>query len=112
MCRLVVFKGTCPHCSKNFTWEELNQELSCLEAKNNGTFGMCNGGASVDEKDHDQECDACAAELYADEGYDGGMDDEIEVIEVASAGWDGSKKQTSDEDQGGGKHKNKKQRVS
>jgi len=112
MCRLVVFKGTCPHCSETFTWEELNQELSCLEAKNNGTFGMCKEGALTDEKPHDQECDACAAELEADEGYDGGMDDALEALEVAGAGWGGSKKEAADEEQASGRHKNKKQRVS
>jgi hypothetical protein len=113
MCRLVVFKGTCPHCCDTFTWEELTQELSCLEAKNNGTFGLCKEGALTDEKEHDQECDACAAELEADEGYDGGMDDVIEALEVAGAGgWGASKKDAADEDQASAKHRNKKQRVS
>jgi hypothetical protein len=113
MCRQVVFKGTCPHCSGVFTWEELTQELSCLEAKNNGAFGMCKEGTLVDEKENDQECDACAAELDADEGYDGGMDDALEALEVAGAGWyDGKKKEAADQDEASGRHKNKKQRVS
>ncbi|KAL2160703.1 hypothetical protein VTH06DRAFT_899 [Thermothelomyces fergusii] len=111
MCRLVVFKGTCPHCSGTFIWKELSQQLSCLEAKNNGRFGTCKAGISVDEKDHDQECDPCAAELYADEGYDGGMD-ENERLEVASTCWPASKKAPADEDQESGKHKDKRQRTS
>jgi hypothetical protein len=113
MCRLVVFKGTCPHCNDTFTWDELTQELSCLEAKNNGSFGMCKEGTLVDEKEHDQECDPCAAELEADEGYHGGTDDAIEALEFTSAGWgDSKKKEAADQDQGSGKHKNKKQRTS
>lgn len=110
MCRLVVFKGTCPHCCEQFTWEELAQQLSCLEAKNNGAFGLCKDGAVVDEKEHDQECDACAAELEADEGYDGGMDEALEALEAASAAY---KKKAADQDQeASGKHKNKRQRIS
>ncbi|KAK4152562.1 hypothetical protein C8A00DRAFT_16136 [Chaetomidium leptoderma] len=112
MCRLVVFKGTCPQCSDAFTWDELTQELSCLEAKNNGEFGMCKEGASVDEKTHDQECDACAAALEADEGYDGGTDDVIEALEFTGAGWIKNKTDAADKDQAGGRHKNKKQRTS
>lgn len=112
MCRLVVFKGTCPHCSDTFTWDELTQELSCLEAKNNGTFGLCKEGTLVDEKEHDQECDACAAELEADEGYAGGTDDALEALEFAGAGWGGHKTKAADQDQDSGKHKNKKQRTS
>jgi hypothetical protein len=110
MCRLVVFKGTCPHCCEQFTWEELAQQLSCLEAKNNGAFGLCKDGAVVDEKEHDQECDACVAELEADEGYDGGMDEALEALEAASAAY---KKKAADQDQeASGKHKNKRQRIS
>ncbi|KAK4139925.1 uncharacterized protein C8A04DRAFT_40328 [Dichotomopilus funicola] len=107
MCRLIVFKGTCPHCCQEFTWDELSQELSCLEAKNNGTFALCQDGASVDEKPHDQECDACTAELEEDEGYDDGVDEE--TIEVDT--WYGSKKEAVDDDQESDKHRNKKQRV-
>ncbi|SPQ27097.1 c52c9910-d843-4e6f-a87e-e12fba58175a [Thermothielavioides terrestris] len=107
MCRKVVFSGTCPHCSGRFTWDELTQELSCLEAKNNGVFGLCKEGTVVDEKPHDQECDACAAELEADEGYDGGTED---ALELAGKGWAGSKTDSADQDQE--KHRNKKQRIS
>jgi hypothetical protein len=110
MCRKVVFKGSCPLCSKEFTWDELALELTCLEAKNNGVFGLCKDGISEDEKPHDQECDACAAEQEADEGYDGGTEDAPDLF--GGAGWSGSKAETADQDQeDSGKHKNKKQRI-
>ncbi|KAK4131619.1 hypothetical protein BT67DRAFT_387150 [Trichocladium antarcticum] len=105
MCRKVVFKGACPECSNIFTWDELSQELSCLEAKNNGVFGMCDRGTTLDEKAHDQECDVCLAVLGADEGYDGGTE------EAAFAGWYGNKKDAADSEQVAGQHKNKKQRT-
>lgn len=111
MCRKVVFKGTCPQCDETFTWDELSQELSCLEAKNNGVFGMCKEGTLVDEKPHDQECDSCLAELEADEGYDGGTDD-VETPGFIGGHWVGDKKEAADAGQDSGKHKNKKQRIS
>ncbi|EGS23382.1 uncharacterized protein CTHT_0000700 [Thermochaetoides thermophila DSM 1495] len=107
MCRKVVFSGKCPRCFDRFIWHELTQELSCLEAKNNGVFGMCSEGTAIDEKPHDQECEACLAELEADEGYDGGMD---EITEGAV--WLDNNKVAADQDEGSGKHKNKKQRTS
>lgn len=73
MCRLIVFSGTCTRCGDAQTWIDLSQELSCLEAKNEGTFGDCARGINVDERDFDQECDRCADE---DEGI-GDLDDEI-----------------------------------
>ena len=112
MCRLVVFKGTCPQCSDKFTWDELTQELSCLEAKNNGTFGLCKEGTMVDEKEHDQECDACAAELEADEGYAGGTDDALEALEFSAWGRQKTEAADQDHDQDSGRHKSKKQRTS
>ncbi|KAK4108608.1 hypothetical protein N656DRAFT_801754 [Canariomyces notabilis] len=107
MCRKVVFKGQCTECNNTFTWDELSQELSCLEAKNNGVFGMCKEGVHVDEKPHDQECDPCLAEMAADEGYDGGTD-EVEPFEFGGA-WYGGKKEAADREQE--KHKDKKQRT-
>ncbi|KAI1506440.1 hypothetical protein F5X99DRAFT_403803 [Biscogniauxia marginata] len=65
MCRLMVFSGTCTKCGTAQTWDDLTQELSCLEAKNAGVFGECSKGVQVDEHDFDQECDQCAEE---DEG--------------------------------------------
>lgn len=73
MCRLIIFSGTCTRCGDAQTWHDLSQELSCLEAKNEGTFGDCSRGINVDERDFDQECDRCADE---DEGI-GDLEDEI-----------------------------------
>lgn len=75
MCRLIVFSGTCTRCGDAQTWLDLSQELSCLEAKNEGTFGDCSRGINIDERDFDQECDRCADE---DEGI-GDLDDEISM---------------------------------
>lgn len=65
MCRMVVFAGTCTRCGDAQTWTELSQELSCLQAKNNGCFGECSRGILVEEHDFDQECQTCTEE---DEG--------------------------------------------
>ncbi|KAJ9143361.1 hypothetical protein NKR23_g6690 [Pleurostoma richardsiae] len=74
MCRMMVFKGTCTRCGEFFEWKELSQELSCLEAKNNGVFGECRRGIAVEEHSFDQECDACAED---DEGF-GELEEEAE----------------------------------
>ncbi|KAB5585221.1 hypothetical protein GE09DRAFT_1180567 [Coniochaeta sp. 2T2.1] len=70
MCRMVVFMGTCPRCAGEFTWEELSQQLSCLEAKNVGGFGECRRGANYEYHTFDQDCPTCTAELNEDEGVD------------------------------------------
>lgn len=75
MCRLIVFSGTCTRCGDAQTWLDLSQELSCLEAKNEGTFGECTRGINVDERDFDQECDRCTDD---DEGF-GDLDDEVDI---------------------------------
>ena len=67
---MVVFMGTCPRCSGEFTWEDLSQELSCLEAKNVGGFGACRRGANYEYHTFDQDCPSCTAELNEDEGVD------------------------------------------
>ncbi|KAJ6440796.1 short-chain dehydrogenase/reductase family protein [Purpureocillium lavendulum] len=72
MCRMVIFMGSCTRCGESQTWEDLTQHLSCLEAKNNGTFGECEAGVFAEQHDFDQECDRCAEE---DEGV-GDIDDE------------------------------------
>ena len=77
MCRLIVFIGTCTCCGGSCTWEDLSQELSCLEAKNAGAFGECQRGIQKEEHTFDQECDDCAAAAEADEGY-GELEDEQE----------------------------------
>ncbi|CAM1509348.1 Fc.00g030870.m01.CDS01 [Cosmosporella sp. VM-42] len=65
MCRMIVFLGACTRCGENYTWTDLSQELSCLEAKNRGAFGECSRGINLEEHSFDQECDRCADE---DEG--------------------------------------------
>ncbi|KJZ78829.1 hypothetical protein HIM_01602 [Hirsutella minnesotensis 3608] len=65
MCRLLVFSGACTRCGDAQTWDDLSQQLSCLEAKNNGTFGECGKGVYTEDHDFDQECHRCAEE---DEG--------------------------------------------
>lgn len=70
MCRLVVFMGTCPQCTGEFTWEELSQELSCLDAKNVGRFGECARGVHYEYHAFNQDCPACTEELNEDEGVD------------------------------------------
>ncbi|KAK2025418.1 hypothetical protein LX32DRAFT_655504 [Colletotrichum zoysiae] len=68
MCRLVLFAGTCTRCNESLTWDDLSQQLSCLEAKNADSFGGCRRGVDVETHAFDQECDACAGE---DEGVAG-----------------------------------------
>jgi len=77
MCRLIVFTGTCTCCGGSCTWEDLSQELSCLEAKNAGVFGECRRGIQKEEHTFDQECEECVAVAEADEGY-GEWEDERE----------------------------------
>ncbi|KAK3491189.1 uncharacterized protein B0T23DRAFT_383329 [Neurospora hispaniola] len=106
MCRHIVFSGTCPHCTEHFVWEDLSQELSCLEAKNTGVFGQCAFGVQIEEHEFDQECEPCAAENERDEGYGA-------VAGKNHADDDGRQQQEQQEDGGGGsgKSKTKKQRV-
>lgn len=82
MCRLLVFAGSCTRCGDSHTWDDLSQELSCLEAKNNGAFGECDGGVFAEQHAFDQECDRCAEE---DEGVGDVDDDEIAAAEAAAA---------------------------
>lgn len=70
MCRIVLFSGTCTRCDNRFTWDDLSQELSCLEAKNTGVFGECRRGIQKEEHEFDQECPTCEEESNADEGVD------------------------------------------
>ncbi|KAK1773060.1 hypothetical protein QBC45DRAFT_112436 [Copromyces sp. CBS 386.78] len=69
MCRQIRFSGTCPECNQHFIWQDLSQELSCLEAKNTGLFGQCTFGVQIEEHRFDQECEPCAADKERDEGY-------------------------------------------
>lgn len=81
MCRRVLFTGTCTRCAHFFTWTDLTQELSCLESKNVGQFGMCRHGIQEESHSFDQECDPCAAVSNEDEGVD--IFDELPPIEQA-----------------------------
>lgn len=65
MCRLLIFTGSCTRCGEPHVWQDLSQQLSCLKAKNSGTFGECDAGVFAEHHDFDQECDRCADE---DEG--------------------------------------------
>jgi hypothetical protein len=86
MCRMVIFAGTCPICNTYFTWNELSQELACLEAKNNGIFGQCRRGVAMEEHTFDQECDACAEEANNDEGVAGLDDNPMAPIKSSKVG--------------------------
>ncbi|KAL7948213.1 hypothetical protein V8C42DRAFT_342271 [Trichoderma barbatum] len=81
MCRLVIFSGTCTKCGEEQIWEELTQELSCLQAKNNGFFGDCSNGVFQERHHFDQECDQCNEE---DEGIGGDEEAEAEAGLAAS----------------------------
>lgn len=110
MCREVVFSGTCSRCAGTFVWTDLAQQLSCLEAKNTGAFGCCRRGVHREDHTFDRECDPCAAETEADEGY-GGMESE-----ASAAGQQyqvlGAKKAVADRGGGEDARKKKRQRTS
>ncbi|PHH84802.1 hypothetical protein CDD83_1345 [Cordyceps sp. RAO-2017] len=80
MCRLLTFNGSCTRCGETQTWEDLSQQLSCLEAKNNGSFGECESGVFIEQHDFDQECDTCAEE---DEGLGDVGDQEMTTASSA-----------------------------
>jgi hypothetical protein len=63
---MMMFAGSCTKCGGDFSWDDLTQQLPCLEAKNSGLFGECDNGVQIDEHTFDQECDTCADE---DEGF-------------------------------------------
>ncbi|KAG5988990.1 hypothetical protein E4U54_004478 [Claviceps lovelessii] len=95
MCRLLVFSGCCTRCGDSYTWEDLSQQLACLESKNAGEFGQCKRGVFVEEHAFDQECDRCTEE-------DEGLGDIGEDIRAAP-------EKRSAEDTGQGQRK--KQRI-
>ncbi|PSR99265.1 hypothetical protein BD289DRAFT_479640 [Coniella lustricola] len=70
MCRMVSFSGTCVRCGAYYTVPQLNQSVSCLEAKNNGGFGDCRRGVNYDQHDPGLECGPCSAALGADGASD------------------------------------------
>jgi hypothetical protein len=109
MCRMVVFAGTCPACNTYFTWNELSQELSCLEAKNNGIFGDCRRGMTMEEHVFNQECDECAEEANNDEGVAGLEDDNMLTPATRSKSTSGGKASSSSKKDDS--RKKKKQRT-
>ncbi|EQK97396.1 hypothetical protein G6O67_004730 [Ophiocordyceps sinensis] len=80
MCRLLIFTGSCTRCDETQTWEDLSQQLSCLEAKNNGAFGECERGVFAEQHGFDQECDRCAEE---DEGVGDVTDQDLVPVPTA-----------------------------
>ncbi|KAJ0124742.1 hypothetical protein J7T55_006083 [Diaporthe amygdali] len=60
MCRMVIFSGNCIRCGQYYTVPELEQSVSCLEAKNNGGFGDCRRGVNMDQHDPALECASCS----------------------------------------------------
>ncbi|KAK4454845.1 hypothetical protein QBC34DRAFT_374619 [Podospora aff. communis PSN243] len=107
MCRMLTFSGKCSQCMCAFTWNDLSQRLSCLEAKNNGVFGQCRHGVDVEKHSFDQECDRCTAATEADEGY-GGMEEDYEIQAAAARGM--AKNSVTDRSEDG--RRRKKQRTS
>jgi hypothetical protein len=67
----------------SFTWDDLSQRLSCLEAKNAGVFGQCRRGIQIEQHSFDQECDRCTAVMESDEGY--GVMEEYDDFQAAEA---------------------------
>jgi endogenous inhibitor of DNA gyrase (YacG/DUF329 family) len=110
MCRMVVFMGTCPRCAGQFTWEELSQELSCLDAKNVGQFGQCRSGINYEYHTFDQECPTCAEELNEDEGVDVFEPPVVDQSSQATHKGKGNSKSPVSHDDDGGRRK-KKQRT-
>ncbi|ROW06742.1 hypothetical protein VMCG_03992 [Cytospora schulzeri] len=83
MCRMVTFSGNCIRCGQYYTLPELEQRVSCLEAKNNGGFGDCRRGINMDQHDPALECSSCSYALSLTEAYYGDSDD---LVPAASSG--------------------------
>lgn len=82
MCRLLIFSGSCTKCGESQTWDDLGQQLACLQAKNAGCFGQCETGIFAEQHAFDQECDRCTEE---DEGIGDVGDDAFNAPEKRSA---------------------------
>ncbi|KUI59360.1 hypothetical protein VP1G_06610 [Cytospora mali] len=85
MCRMVIFSGKCIRCGQWYTLPELEQNVSCLEAKNNGGFGDCRRGVNMDQHDPALECSSCSYALSLTEAY-GDSDDLVPACSGSSAG--------------------------
>lgn len=102
MCRMVVFNGKCIRCGTYYTIPELEQRVSCLEAKNNGGFGDCHKGINLDEHDPAFECMACSSALGIMDGNGGD-----ELIAAAGSGTISTTTTTTTGTNGSGKGKGK-----
>lgn len=80
---MVVFSGRCIRCNASYTVAELEQRISCLEAKNNGAFGDCQRGVNYDQHDPGLECGPCSSILGT---VDGNSD---ELIAASPGGGNG-----------------------
>lgn len=87
MCRMVIFSGNCIRCGQYYTVPELEQSVSCLEAKNNGGFGDCRRGVNMDQHDPALECASCSyAMSLADDQQPYNEDLLIPACSAASSG--------------------------
>lgn len=87
MCRMVIFSGNCIRCGQYYTIPELEQSVSCLEAKNNGGFGDCSRGVNMDQHDPALECASCSyAMSLADDQQPYNEDLLIPACNTASSG--------------------------
>lgn len=82
MCRMVIFRGYCVRCGALYEVPELTQSVSCLEAKNNGTFGDCRRGVNYDQHDPGMECSPCSSAIGM---VDGNGDDLVAATSVGSS---------------------------
>ncbi|RKU39713.1 hypothetical protein DL546_000490 [Coniochaeta pulveracea] len=105
MCRHVEFSGCCTRCGGFFTWDDLSQSLSCLEAKNVGYFGGCRRGAMIETHTFDQECPPCAELSNHDEGV------EVDTLVLPQPTSDKQKRKGKGKTDGGS-GSSKKQRTS
>ncbi|CAH0017471.1 unnamed protein product [Clonostachys rhizophaga] len=72
MCRKLIFVGHCSECQeKKEPWDDLTQELSCLQAKNAGRFGACERGVYTEDHPFIGVCDECD-----------GKDEGVGILEV------------------------------
>lgn len=72
---MVIFSGKCIRCGQHYTLPELEQSVSCLEAKNNGGFGGCRRGINMDQHDPALECPSCSYALSLTEAPYGDGED-------------------------------------
>jgi hypothetical protein len=92
---MIVFEGSCTRCGGGFTWDNLTQQLWCLEAKNEDAFGHCRRGVQIDRHPFDQECDRCEE---VDEGVEIGDEFGYEFAQQQQASGSSSSKREAEDD--------------